>query len=269
MLRKVFTYLGICLLFILFGAYFYFASSLKEKGMEKEICYSIEVTILDSAINRFVSEKEVREILINSDYKPLGSKIKDITITDLENLLNQRSAIKRSDVSITRDGILTASITQRRPLLRIESENGGFYIDESLYIFPLVNTFSSYVPIVTGSIPISLKPGFRGIVTGEEAKWLSSILKFGDYLYRHDFWNAQIQQINIRPNGDLVLFTRVGDQSIVFGDLVDIEYKFQKLNAFYQNVVPVYGWNRYSELNLKYSDQVVCTPAKKKEIKHK
>lgn len=265
MFRKIFTYLGIALLTALFSAYFYFASSLREKGVEKEVCSSIKVVILDSAVNRFVSEKEVKNILVNSPIKPMGAKKKDICINDLENLLNSRSAIKKSDVSITRDGQLYASITQRRPILRIECENGGFYIDESMYIFPLVNTFSSYVPIVTGDVPISLKPGQRGNVSKEDEEWLRDILRFGSYLYRHEFWNAQIQQINIRKNGDLVLFTRVGDQSIVFGNLENIDYKFQKLDAFYQNVVPIYGWKRYSEINLKYSDQVVCTPRKTKK----
>lgn len=269
MFRKITTYIGIALLVALFGAYFYFASSLRSAGMEKEVCSGIKVVILDSAVNRFVSEKEVKDILIKSDAKPLGKKIKDLSINELEELLNKRSAIKKGDVSISRDGMLYASITQRRPLLRIESREGGFYIDETLYIFPLINTFTSYVPVVTGDIPIKLKPDFRGVADGEDSKWLESMLRFGNYIYRSEFWNAQVQQINIRPNGDMVLYTRVGDQAIVFGGFENFEYKFRKLEAFYQNVVPVKGWNRYSEINLKFSDQIVCTTKKTKSKKQK
>jgi cell division protein FtsQ len=52
---------------------------------------------------------------------------------------------------------------------------------------------------------------------------------------------------------------RVGDQSIHFGSLDNVDKKFDKLEAFYKNVVPTYGWNRYSRIDLKYADQIVCT----------
>jgi cell division protein FtsQ len=258
MFRKIVTYTGISMVFIIFGAYFYFASMLKEKGDEKALCKVIDVTILDSTVNRFVSCKEVKGLIMSSPAKPIGLKIKDIRINDLEETLNKRSAIKKSDVSVSRDGKMYVSITQRRPLLRIEGEGGGFYIDESLYVFPLVNTFTSYVPVVTGNIPIQLKKGHRGLASGDDAKWLNTVMKFGNYISKSDFWDAQIQQIHFDSNGDVHLYTRVGDQNINFGTLDEVEKKLRKLNAYYQNIVPIYGWNRYSEINLKYEDQIVC-----------
>lgn len=85
------------------------------------------------------------------------------------------------------------------------------------------------------------------------------MLKFGEYIRNHEFWSSQIQQINILPNGELSLYMRVGDQTILFGGMDNMEYKFKKLEAFYRNIVPLQGWNKYSQINLKYSDQIVCT----------
>lgn len=259
MFRKILTYVGWFLLLALFSSYFFFAHTLKKNGETDDICTHIEVNILDSAINRFVDGKEVKGIIEASELKIINNGISNINLHDVEMLLNQRSAIKYSDVSIDREGVMRVDITQRRPLLRIQHTDGGFYVDESCYLFPLVSSFTSHVPIVTGDIPINIKRGQRGRVDQEEEKWLISMLKFGEYIRNHEFWSSQIQQINILPNGELSLYMRVGDQTILFGGMDNMEYKFKKLEAFYRNIVPLQGWNKYSQINLKYSDQIVCT----------
>lgn len=259
MLRKILTYLGWFLLVALFAAYFTFASVLKEKGGTDDVCTDVRVTILDSTINRFVSVEEVKNIISSSELKVLDKNLREIDPHKLEQLLNRRSAIKFSDVAIDREGVLHVEITQRRPLLRIQGEQGGFYVDESCYIFPLVRSFTSYVPIITGSIPFSLKEGQRGNVDKDGEKWLTDMLNFGEYLRNHEFWSSQIQQIHILPNGDIVLYMRVGDQTVLLGELNGYEEKFGKLEAFYRNAIPLQGWNKYSKIDLRYEDQVVCT----------
>lgn len=265
MLKKIVSYLIITLITAIFVSYFYFASSLKAKGDETEICKDISVVILDSNLNRFVSIAEVKDILVGSNTNPLGVKVGEIDLYRLEKLLNSRSAIKRSDVAVDRNGTIYASITQRRPVLRIETPHGGYYVDDSQYVFPLIRAFTSYVPVITGHIPIRLEEGYRGTVSKDDSKWMNDIIRFGEFIDSHEFWNDQIQQIYIDEKGDVILYTRVGDQSVIFGSLDAIGYKFAKLDSFYQNVVPIYGWNKYSSINLKYSNQIVC----KKKITHK
>lgn len=264
MLRKILTYIGWILVAAIFAAYFFFASMLKGKGKEDDVCTDVKVTILDSTANRFVSKEEVREIISESELAVIGKNLSGINLYDIEQLLNRRSAIKLSDVSLDRDGILHVDITQRRPLLRIQSAEGGYYVDETFYIFPLVNTFTSYVPVVTGDIPFKLKAGQRGYVDKEGEKWLADMLNFGEYIRGDEFWSSQIQQIHILPDGDIALYMRVGDQTVLFGGFDGTDYKFRKLEAFYRNVVPIHGWNKYSVINLKYADQVVCTLKKEK-----
>lgn len=268
MFRKITTYFGLAVVLAIFVSYFAFASILKRKGDEMQFCKEIKVTILDSLDNRFVSPSEVTGILKSSKLSPIDKNVKMIDIPSLEELLNNRSAIKRSDVAITRDGKLLVSITQRRPILRIESNEGGFYVDDTEFVFPLVNTFTSYVPIVTGNIPVKLGTGHRGKVDKKDREWMNSMLKFANYISHSEFWSAQIQQIYVENNGDIVLFTRASDQTIKFGSLEELDYKFRKLMSFYMDIAPVEGWNKYSEINLIYSDQIVCTlkETKKKKI---
>ena len=49
------------------------------------------------------------------------------------------------------------------------------------------------------------------------------------------------------------------DALIVIGDDQRLEEKFTNLLAFYREKLNAGGWNNYSQISLKYKDQVVCT----------
>jgi len=53
----------------------------------------------------------------------------------------------------------------------------------------------------------------------------------------------------------------VGDQKIIFGTAhskEEVQEKFKKLTIFYNEAMPFEGWNTYSEISLKFEDQIVC-----------
>lgn len=258
MFRKILTYLGYIILLAALGGYFFCALMLEKKGKAKEICRSVKVTLLDSAQNKFVTPQEVTDIIDGFTGKPVGKRNNEIDLNIIEELLNKRSAIKNAQVSLTKKGKMSINITQRRPVLRIQTPNGGFYVDETEYIFPLVETFTSYVPIVSGHIPLIINSQHRGKALEDDKNWISRILKMGYFLDKNPFWSAQIEQIYIDANGDILLFPRVGNHKIIFGDLNDIDEKFNKLYAFYKNVIPAEGWDKYGSVNLKYKNQIVC-----------
>lgn len=258
MLRKILISLVTLLALGAIGAYFFFAQMLYSKNLTSQVCREVNVSLLDSLQNRFVSKSEVTGIMNGFMGESVGKNVDEIDLHTAEMLLNSRSAIKESQVSITRAGELRIEITQRKPVLRIQTENGGFYVDETEYIFPLVSTFTSYVPVVSGHIPLAIDPQHRGLAADDSGRWMEKIMGLGSYLSTDPFWNAQIEQIYVDENGDIILSPRVGEHKIIFGDLKDIEVKFNKLYTFYKNIVPAEGWDKYSTINLKYRDQIVC-----------
>lgn len=264
MFKKILIYTFAILALAGLAGYFYFATLLYNEKDSKQTCKKINVVLLDSLQNKFVTQQEVLDIINGYSGKLLGKKRDTINISVLEKLLNQRSAIKQSQISITRDGVLNIEITQRRPVLRIQSQNGGFYVDETQYIFPLVETFTSYVPIVSGNIPLELDQSHRGKVKDDTQGWLTNIMEFGKYIDNHPFWSAQIEQIYIAENNDIQLATRVGDIKIIFGSTQDYKEKLDKLYTFYKNIIPSQGWDKYSSVNLKYKDQIICKLKNKK-----
>ena len=123
MFRKILISLVAVLAVGAMGAYFYFAQMLYSKGKSTQVCKGIEVTLLDSLQNRFVSKNEVISIMDGFMGESIGKSVDEIDLHIAEQLLNQRSAIKESQVSITRAGELRIDITQRKPVLRIQTES--------------------------------------------------------------------------------------------------------------------------------------------------
>jgi len=264
MFKKILIYLGYTLLLAALAAYFFFSTILTKQEIAKLKCNRIEIAILDSSVNRFVSRAEIGDLIREEGITVKESKLKHINLHNLELMLNNRTAIKKSTVSYTGRGVLKVSITQRKPVLRLETVNGGFYMDETAYVFPLVKAFTSDVPVVTGEIPLTIVQGYRGRIR-ENKEWVRDILKIGLYIDGNEIWDAQIEQIFVDEKGNLHMTPRVGQHDIMFGKPEDVENKFAKLLSFYRNIIPNEGWDKYKIVDLQYSNQIVC---KKRETKN-
>ena len=55
-----------------------------------------------------------------------------------------------------------------------------------------------------------------------------------DFVNKDDFWRAQIEQVFIQQNGELLLLPQVGDYLIEFGTPDNYELKLRNLKAVYQ-----------------------------------
>ena len=265
MIAKILKWLGILVLLSGIGSYLFFAERISSKGRSSEKCEHIKIKILDKEERGFVTGEDVVSMIKSYSSNPVGMRRDEINIDAIEALLDRRSAIKKSQVHLSVNGDLNISITQRKPVLRIETERGGFYVDDTEYVFPLEKSFTSYVPIITGNLPLNLKENQRGSLSKECSQWIKGMTALGNYLQNNSFWAEQIEQIYIEENGELVLFPRSGPQRIIFGDSGNLEEKFEKLYTFYAQIVPVAGWNKYSEVNLKFRGEIICKRMKKKK----
>jgi len=254
---KIITYVGYALGTILFVTYLVLTSGLVARESDAMICKELKVNVLDSIQNRFVNKDEIHEILTQAGVLMNESKVNQINQYELENLLNNRTAIKASQVSVTTQGTIVVDIIQRRPILRLQTRNGGFYLDDEAYLFPLMKSFTSYVPVVTGHIPLNLPAGYRGDIP-DNAKWGHNMLSLAHLLEKEEFWNTMIEQIYVDEKGRLLFTPRLGKVDIIFGKPENIDYKFNKLRTFYNKVIPYEGWDKYASVDLSFSNQLVC-----------
>ncbi|MBQ0052937.1 MAG: hypothetical protein KBS89_00595 [Bacteroidales bacterium] len=263
MFKKILKYFTIAVLGAAAALYFFFVSSISAAAGKNEVVRKVDIVIKDSAQLRFLDKDIVRNIYFTKFGNPEGKNIRMLRLGAIEDYLNSQSAIKKVQVMATTSGVLRIEIEQRKPVFRLATAQGGFYVDETGYIYPLQSTFTSYVPVVSGNIPVIITDNANGLSYKDEKGWMKEMVTLASYIDANPFWNSMIEQMNVNEKGDLELYTQVGNARILFGDLHKVQAKFNKLMTFYKKIAPVWGWERYKEINLKYDNQIVCVLNKK------
>jgi cell division protein FtsQ len=80
----------------------------------------------------------------------------------------------------------------------------------------------------------------------------------GKRLGSDPYWSRQIQEIHVRPDGDIELTPIAGDFTTLLGDTSNLDDKLSRMRTFYSEGLDKAGWNRYRLINLKFSGQVVA-----------
>jgi len=88
---------------------------------------------------------------------------------------------------------------------------------------------------------------------------LPDLFRLVQFINGSKFWKAQIEQIYINQKKEIELVPRVGNHTIILGSVDDLREKFENLEAFYEQGLSKYGWNKYKTINLKFKNQIVCT----------
>jgi cell division protein FtsQ len=212
--------------------------------------------------NRFISEDDVMsQIISHADTGNL--LLSNFHANYIEEKLNNNHSIKDAQVYKTVNGQLVVNVKQRRPIVRVFTKNGSYYIDEKGRLMPLSHKYAARLLVVSGNVnePFAKRYKFNYSNLSDslvDKTVLDDIYKLANYIDRSEFWKAQIEQIAVNKVSEFELIPKVGNHKIVFGDITNLEGKFEKLMIFYKKGLTKTGWNEYSEINLKYKNQVVC-----------
>ena len=222
-------------------------------------CTGLNVVIADSSINSFVSAADVKKYLDKEYGEYMGMPLDSIDLAKVEKIIDGRSAVNKSQAYTTRDGKLTIKVTQRTPVVRFQKSDGGFYADAEGFLFPLQNSYSSRVQIIDGEIPLKANSGYKGEVTDpKEQEWLNKVLNVVNYMETSKVWKDKIVQITVCEGGELKMVPRKGQEIFLFGQPVNIQDKFRRMEMYYSNIIPAKGQATYTSVSVEYDGQIVC-----------
>lgn len=236
------------------------ASCLAGKEARKGlVCKGLEVAILDSLENSFVSKADVRKYLDKEYGRYVGEKLDSLDLVKIEKIIDGRSAVKKSQAYVTKDSLLRIEVTQRKPVVRFQKKEGGFYADADGYIFPLQVSYASHVQIIDGDIPLAANSGYKGeIENPREREWFENVMDVVRFIEGSRTWKGKIVQIHVEKNGEIVLVPREGRQVFRFGQPVQVAEKFDKMEMYYSHIVPEKGSEAYKTVDVRFADQLVC-----------
>lgn len=214
------------------------------KQREQKYCTGISVSIKDSASVQFIKTEDIRRALDRHRIELIKQPVNKLNVQGIEELLEQNPFVKNIECYVTPSGIFTIDVWQREPIFRVSAAT-NYYVDIAGQVIPTSDAFVPFVHVVSGN------------VNKEFA--VSELKDFVLYLRNNPFWNAQIAQIVVDANNELILIPRIGEHEIEFGTLEEYKLKLAKLKKFYLQGLNTIGWEQYKKISLKYKNQVVCT----------
>lgn len=213
-----------------------------------DTCSKVDINIEETATDGFLTADDIKAILMAKKIYPLGKSISDVDTRRIEEELTGNQLIESALCYTTSENSVIINLKQRMAVVRVKSINGkDYYIDNKGGIIQKVQ-YPTDLIIATGYISEDYAK-----------KYLS---KVGHLLVKDDFWKDEIEQINVLQNGSIELVPRTGNHIIYLGDPVGLEKKLERLYKFYKYGLNKIGWNKYSNISLEFSNQIIC---KKKE----
>jgi len=240
-------------------------TSSNQKNIEVK---SLNIKIENTDLNSFIDVNDVKLFLTKREEHILNSKIKSVDITKIEKALDVHPAIEKAEVSVDINGDVDIEVIQRTPLVRIFNTDGeSYYIDTKSKLMPLNEKYTARVIVATGFInePFAkrVKVSVNEIINSETYRKLSvldDIYVLCNYIEKDSVLKNLVHQINMTNENEVEMYLAIGNHKVIFGDAIDIDEKFKKLKQFFiDGLNKTDGWNKYSTINLKYKNQVVCT----------
>lgn len=224
------------------------------------ICKAIQVNIIDSSEFYLVTKREILNLINSTGIRIIGKGFKEISLPDIEDRISILRELKEAEVYTTVDGLLHVYADQRNPLLRVMAGGGDYFVDDEGVVIRRRKLYTPRLQIAEGNIRITsqMLNGVSVLDTAIKNSILKDIYQLVDYMRKDDFWSAQIDQLYVDNKDEIDLIPRLGNHKIHLGSIENYEGKLRNLEAFYREVIPVTGWNKYELINLEFKDQIVC-----------
>ena len=213
-----------------------------EKKEEEQLAQLNQINI-EMSEAKFATKNSVLEYIKKHNFTYDGVAISQFYLNDLEEILLKHPGVKKAEVYGNQQGVINIRLEQRKAIVRIKTAATDYYLDEDGLKMPLSKAYTPRVIVVSGDA---------------NQKHHASIYAFIRKINESEFWKSQIMQLHFLGN-EVVLIPRMGNQKIHFGMLVNSTEKLDNLYQFYKQAMPVKGWQTYSDISLKYNNQIVCT----------
>lgn len=238
--------------------------SFSRSKQDSKLCSVLKIKVDTETGMHFINEDDVISALRVEGLNPVGLMMSEVNLEEIETTLRKIPEIKLAEVYKSMNGEVGIKIYQRVPMARVFNQSGrNFYLDEDGYQMPVSEKYSPRVLVFTGNIndpatdlsarELDLSPELDKMYMADE------IYRLAKFIKDDEFWSAQIQQVNVNSFSEFELIPTVGDHRVMFGNLENMEGKFNKLFVFYKEGLNNTDWEKYDTINVKFKHQIICT----------
>jgi len=198
---------------------------------------------IEASLDEFLTEEIALDYIKKHNFDFDSVMLSEFYLNDLETALLTHPAVKKVEVYSNQEGVMNVKLKQKKAIVRIKTSSADYYLDEDGVEMSLSKNYTPRVLVVSGDANSSCH---------------ADIFNFVGEINKSEFWKSQITQLHFQQD-EVIIIPRVGNQKIHFGTLTNINEKLENLYQFYKQAMPVKGWQTYSDISVKYNNQIVCT----------
>lgn len=204
----------------------------------------IRVDIDYCGADTLVMPQQVADLVLNTMPDVTSQRLRDVDLSKVAKAAVASPWLVRCEAGTSIGGTVVVHGVQHRPIVRVCSHGGEYYLDDRGYRVPVSRVGSADLIVASGNIP-------------PRGKGLRDVWTLASYLDGHKQLAPLFDQIYRDAKGDLFLTPKLGNHVVQIGSPDDLDSKFINLMAFYHNALPQAGWETYSQISVKYRGQVV------------
>lgn len=206
-------------------------------------CEALDYTIVDSDKRRYVTEAELDAMLKNAGLYPVGYHINRLSLHRIEQTIIHHPMVRTAECFITPRNEMRIYLSQRVPLLRVQTASDVYFIDTDRRVMEARETVKDSVLVAKGAIGVQMAT--------------TQLTDFAIWLQRHEYWRKKVDYIRVQTPQMVTLCLKGEQPRVVLGSLSNYEQKLAKLRTFLDNRDEQIQAIPYKELDVRFKGQVI------------
>lgn len=179
-----------------------------------------------------------------------------ISLFQLERILSENTHIHSVEVYFDRQSNIHIDVDLKKPLLRyIKRASRGFYISED---GTKINWSPNYTPrliVVRGNLA---EETVNDTINPEFSNQLQLLAYCGEKIQSSSYLQSIVDEISFKSESDIQLVSKIGNAKVLLGDTTDLVEKLDRFEVFYKEAYARMGWEKYSQVDVRFKDKVYC-----------
>lgn len=207
-------------------------------------CMAIEYDFRDGKQRQYVEGDELTRLLDKEQLYPVDKPLSAIALQSMEQALCNHPMIRTAECFVTPRNIVQVQLTQRVPLLCVQNPDENYFIDTDRRKMEVRATVTDKVLIAKGAI--------------SEEMACNQLADFAQWIQSNTYWCERVQYVNMKNPRMMHLYLKGSQQPrIIVGEIDGFRSKMAKLRTFLDNGADATKDKHYTELDLRFADQVV------------
>lgn len=207
-------------------------------------CASLKYDIRDRAERMYLSEAELSRLLQTENLYPVGRYLDRGMLHRIERTIEAHPMVRTAECYVTPRNEMRIRITQRVPLLRVQTPGDTYIIDRDRRVMPVRVAVTDTVLIARGAVGVQIAS--------------KQLADFAEWLEDEPYWQKRIDHVYVQSPQSIYLYLRGAIvPRALLGSMRGYTGKLTKLQTFLEKGTEATKDKHYNEVDLRYKGQVI------------